>query len=79
MVSWQADVTKYLYCASCGKAWAEESTNHPDHMGTSIDFPGIFLQRDFVTESEEKAIVEKIYQTPFVESQSGRRKQVQYF
>ncbi|KAH3890915.1 hypothetical protein DPMN_015005 [Dreissena polymorpha] len=69
------DVDVYLYCPSCQKGWLEGKTCHPNHIGTSIEFPGIFIKQDFVSETEEANISSKIYQTPFVESQSGRRKQ----
>lgn len=61
---------------ACSKAWAEDKNKHPDHTGDSLEFPGVFLKKDFVTLSEERDIVETIYHTPFVDSQSGRRKQV---
>lgn len=47
-----------------------------DHDGQAVDFPGIHLCCNFVSNIEEKAICDKIYETPFVLSQSGRRKQV---
>ena len=65
----------YNYCEDCGKAWSG-SQGHTNHHGNSINFPGIFLMSDFVSEIEEQKIAEDIYKTPFVESQSGRRKQV---
>ena len=65
----------YYYCEDCGNAWSG-SQDHTNHHGNSINFPGIFLMSDFVSEIEEQKIAEDIYKTPFVESQSGRRKQV---
>ena len=47
-----------------------------DHDGQAVDFPGIHLCCNFVSNIEEKAICDKIYETPFFLSQSGRRKQV---
>jgi len=76
LFSFQNEVTTFLYCTICCKAWREVENKHPDHDNESLSFPGIFLQRDFVTEAEEIDIVDTIYRTPFVDSQSGRRKQV---
>ncbi|GAB1608195.1 alpha-ketoglutarate-dependent dioxygenase alkB homolog 4-like [Argonauta hians] len=48
---------------------------HPDHAGVPIDYPGIFLEEDFISAEEEDMLTNHIDQTPFVDSQSGRRKQ----
>ena len=71
----KADRTVYHYCEHCRKAWSR-SGDHPDHHGDGIDFHGIFLMSDFVSKTEEENIEKEIYRTPFVDSQSGRRKQV---
>lgn len=42
----------------------------------SFDVKGLILMRDFLSEKEENQLVEDIEKTPWVESQSGRRKQV---
>ncbi|KAJ8312918.1 hypothetical protein KUTeg_010291 [Tegillarca granosa] len=55
-------------------AWTDFS-NHPNHEGDFILYPGIEIIHNFVSPDEEREITEKIYQTPFVDSQSGRRKQ----
>jgi hypothetical protein len=44
-----------------------------------MEFPGIFIQRDFISLEEESTIFEKIYESHFVDSQSGRRKQVMFY
>ena len=66
----------YIYCEDCRKAWQEDVNNHPNHDGSPLEFPGIYLLQEFLTLEEEKTISEEIYKTPFVDSQSGRRKQV---
>ncbi|KAK6184268.1 hypothetical protein SNE40_006769 [Patella caerulea] len=63
----------YEYCQQCRSAW--EYGHHPDHGGSSIEFPGIYLQEEFVTEEQERDLCKNIDSTPFVDSQSGRRKQ----
>lgn len=66
--------TVNFYCQQCEKAWPGPQ-DHPNHSGDGLEFPGIFMMSDFISESEEKNIEEDIYKTPFVDSQSGRRKQ----
>ena len=66
--------TVYYYCQQCKKAWPG-SYDHPDHDGDGLDFPGVFLMLDFLSDEEEKLIEQEVYKTPFVDSQSGRRKQ----
>ncbi|CAC5421100.1 ALKBH4 [Mytilus coruscus] len=48
-----------------------------DEQGTRkfIHFPGIHIYCDFISETEERRVCDKIYETPFCLSQSGRRKQ----
>lgn len=75
----QKDVEVYLFCEDCAKAWSEDVNHHPDHKGTALHFPGIFIQQEFVSVNEECRISEEIYKIPFVDSQSGRRKQVGLF
>ncbi|GFN99596.1 alkylated DNA repair protein alkb-like protein 4 [Plakobranchus ocellatus] len=40
-----------------------------------MDFKGVMVIKDFVTEEEESVLCNVVYQTDFVNSQSGRRKQ----
>ena len=48
-----------------------------DHQSQkSVDFNGVFVIENFVTEGEETALCDAVYLTDFVNSQSGRRKQV---
>ncbi|XP_062600194.1 alpha-ketoglutarate-dependent dioxygenase alkB homolog 4-like [Saccostrea cucullata] len=66
----------HYFCDLCNKAFEESKReDHPNHQGKSLEFPGIFIQRDFLSPEEEWDILKHIYQSPFVESQSGRRKQ----
>lgn len=45
-------------------------------VGRYVEFPGIILLPDFLTKEEEREILCKIDEHDWVESQSGRRKQV---
>ena len=45
-------------------------------IGENIPFPGVRLVPDFVTKDQETAIVQAVDSVPWVNSQSGRRKQV---
>lgn len=68
----------YVYCSLCQKAWPGwkiDDNVHSNHKGESIDFPGIFLQLDFISPNEESNVVENIDELPWNLSQSGRRKQ----
>ena len=70
-------MTVYQYCEQCRAAWGPDNgSDHPDHCGKKIEFPGIVIFKHFVTEEEERTIMTEIDKTDFVESQSGRRKQV---
>lgn len=67
----------YIYCELCQKGWKENVPGtHPDHSGDSIEFPGIILLRNFISVSEEEFLVNEIDKRAFVDSQSGRKKQV---
>ncbi|XP_064620505.1 alpha-ketoglutarate-dependent dioxygenase alkB homolog 4-like isoform X2 [Lineus longissimus] len=67
----------YIYCQDCEKAWSDLNTlsSHPEHSGQSINFPGILIMNNFITEEEEQKLVQEIDEIPWVDSQSGRRKQ----
>lgn len=66
----------FIYCESCKKGWKENVLGkHPNHSGDSIEFLGISLVENFISESEEEFLVAEIDKTSFVDSQSGRRKQ----
>jgi hypothetical protein len=41
-----------------------------------IEFSGVFVVRDFISQDEESRLVSTIDETPWMVSQSGRRKQV---
>ena len=70
-------VEHLFYCASCEAAWT--SPDHSDHHGDGLPFPGISLYPEFVSCEEELDLVQQIDCTPWVESQSGRKKQVSNF
>lgn len=69
----------YVYCPLCNKAWKgwdiDSYKKHPDHEGESINFPGVYIQFDFLTENEEKLLIQNLDEMPWDISQSGRRKQ----
>ncbi|XP_026757736.2 alpha-ketoglutarate-dependent dioxygenase alkB homolog 4 [Galleria mellonella] len=69
----------YVYCPFCNKAWKGWDMNiykqHPDHEGDSIEFPGVYIQMDFISEEEERFLMKNIDEVPWDISQSGRRKQ----
>ena len=65
----------YFYCPTCQQAHRDQKL-HPDHGEDCLNFPGVQIIQDFVSEEEEKHIVEEIYKVPWIVSQSGRRKQV---
>ena len=70
---------RYVYCDSCKKAWLPSGDNvgrHPDHIGESIELSGIHIIEDFTSEQEEDWLREEVDKTVWVDSQSGRRKQV---
>lgn len=69
----------YVYCPLCNKAWKgwdmDLYKQHPNHEGDSIEYPGIYIELDFLSEEEEKTLMAYIDETPWDASQSGRRKQ----
>lgn len=68
------------YCHYCNLLWsgwnAYEYKNHPNHIGTSYNFNGVFIEHDFITEEEESTLISNLDAMPWDLSQSGRRKQV---
>lgn len=74
------DKTKsYVYCPFCNKAWpgwdSDVYKQHPNHDGTPIEYPGVYIQLDFIREEEENVLMKNIDEVPWDISQSGRRKQ----
>ncbi|XP_071110999.1 alpha-ketoglutarate-dependent dioxygenase alkB homolog 4-like isoform X1 [Haliotis cracherodii] len=68
----------YCYCRHCNVAHVDPGCRSHPHAaadGEKLDFSGILILEDFVSESEEKQLCDIIYRTPFMKSQSGRRKQ----
>lgn len=69
----------YVYCPLCNKAWKGWDMSlykeHPNHTGDSIDYPGIFIEFDFLSEEDENIFMKNIDEIPWDTSQSGRRKQ----
>ncbi|XP_063930498.1 alpha-ketoglutarate-dependent dioxygenase alkB homolog 4 [Zophobas morio] len=69
----------YVYCPHCNKAWPgwdfNDYKNHPYHDGEPIDYPGVYIQLDFLTTHEEEELMTGIDGLPWDLSQSGRRKQ----
>ncbi|XP_019873403.2 alpha-ketoglutarate-dependent dioxygenase alkB homolog 4 [Aethina tumida] len=69
----------YIYCPLCNKAWpgwdTEDYKLHPNHQGEPIDYPGIYMDLDFLSVEEESKLIEDLDSMPWDLSQSGRRKQ----
>ncbi|CAB3371157.1 Hypothetical predicted protein [Cloeon dipterum] len=71
----------FVYCPKCsGKAWSgwDEKLvmdEHPNHSGISINYPGIYIDMDFLSSSEAEILSKGIDETHWDLSQSGRRKQ----
>lgn len=68
----------YIYCPICKLAWPGWNLHdnfHPNHKGQPIEYPGIFIQNDFLSCVEEKEVIESLDQMSWDLSQSGRRKQ----
>ena len=69
--------TEYTYCTNCKRAWpSDDPMTCPHHTGTGLTFDGVFIIPNFVNEQEELELVKEINRTPWILSQSGRRKQV---
>ncbi|KAL3270228.1 hypothetical protein HHI36_009284 [Cryptolaemus montrouzieri] len=65
-----------MYCNQAYSGWdMNVYKQHPNHEGDKIDFPGIYIQLDFLTQEEEQYLIENIDSVPWSSSQSGRRKQ----
>ncbi|OAD56671.1 putative alpha-ketoglutarate-dependent dioxygenase ABH4 [Eufriesea mexicana] len=71
--------SSYVYCPYCEKSWPGWDTNlyknHPNHQGTAIEFPGVYIKLDFLNPREIKSLISAIEEIPWEISQSGRRKQ----
>ncbi|KAK9302796.1 hypothetical protein QLX08_005291 [Tetragonisca angustula] len=69
----------YVYCPNCDKAWPGWDINlyknHPNHKGTSTEFPGVYIKLDFLSPCEIKSLKNALEEIPWEVSQSGRRKQ----
>ena len=72
-------MSKYIYCGTCSNAWL----NHKPYVGKCchgddafINFKGVNIVENFVSEAEELDLVFKMDKSPWIDSQSGRRKQV---
>jgi len=69
----------YAYCPSCDKAWPGWDINlykdHPNHQGNPVDFPGTYIQLDFLNQDECEKLINSLDSIPWDISQSGRRKQ----
>jgi len=77
-----ADKRLFHHCAECGPnmAWPSPPAQHAaQHSAAALDLAfrlgEVRLLPDFVSEAEERALLAEIDARPWVESQSGRRKQ----
>ncbi|CAL7949237.1 unnamed protein product [Xylocopa violacea] len=71
--------SSYVYCPHCKKSWpgwdVDLYKTHPDHQGTAIEFPGVYIKLDFLSPYEIKTLIDALEEIPWEVSQSGRRKQ----
>lgn len=71
--------SSYVYCPYCEKAWPgwnfDLYKKHPNHQGTAIEFPGVYIKLDFLTPWEINSLINILEKIPWEASQSGRRKQ----
>ncbi|CAH0547754.1 unnamed protein product [Brassicogethes aeneus] len=69
----------YIYCPFCNKAYPgwniEDYNSHPNHSGDAIEYPGIYIDLNFLSDDEEKVLINGVDSMPWDLSQSGRRKQ----
>lgn len=69
----------YVYCPFCNKAWPgwclSDYKHHPNHPGSPLEYPGVYVELDFLNDDEEARLMRGIDGTPWSLSQSGRRKQ----
>lgn len=82
MSSWVTHTQKehaLVYCPECDLAWPGWDTNswkcHPNHQGEGRVFPGVKIIQNFISEEEERTLMDSIDEVPWDLSQSGRRKQ----
>ncbi|KXJ77336.1 hypothetical protein RP20_CCG007759 [Aedes albopictus] len=76
------DCEAYSFCPRCnkiypgwdtGKVMAEHDQSHGGDPGE--DYPGVYIDLEFLSESEEAELMKGIDEMPWDMSQSGRRKQ----
>ncbi|XP_046390918.1 alpha-ketoglutarate-dependent dioxygenase alkB homolog 4 isoform X2 [Ischnura elegans] len=48
---------------------------HPNHQGEPYDFPGVYIELDYIAAEEQLELIRNMDQLPWDPSQSGRRKQ----
>lgn len=74
-----------MFCYICNRIYPGEDCvkvvgEHPHHNDTTgYDFPGVFIQTDFLNETEEYELMNGIDSLKWDVSQSGRRKQVRKY
>ncbi|CAH1231632.1 ALKBH4 [Branchiostoma lanceolatum] len=64
---------RYTYCNQCHKAWHHIKGSL--YQTEEMDFPGVLVLEDFITQEEEADIVTVIEGAEWKMSQSGRKKQ----
>lgn len=69
----------FVYCPKCNCAWPgwnlKDWQVHPNHSGIPLNYSGVYIDLDFLSEEEEQKLIEDIDNLPWDLSQSGRRKQ----
>ena len=68
-----------FFCERCGNRAFALQLSHDQHQqlspNNSITIDGVYVKRDAIDESTEFQLIESIYRYPWINSQSGRRKQ----
>ncbi|KAF4525016.1 hypothetical protein B566_EDAN012123 [Ephemera danica] len=75
----EAKTRSYVYCPMCEKAWPgwdwNDYKSHPNHKGQPIEYPGVLVMENFLTDEEAEHLMSGLNALPWDQSQSGRRKQ----
>ena len=65
-----------LVCVPCHLAPQEQSVLRPRFSFGESEFSGVTITKNFISEKEETRLIRDIDSETWVDSQSGRRKQV---
>lgn len=74
-----------MFCYKCNRIYPGDDVfciieEHPNHdYKSGLEFPGVYIQPDFISFDEEKSLMNGIDAMNWDASQSGRRKQVKSY